>query len=69
MEYKGYTIEEDFRNPYSSTPEFMFYPTSEGVQHDADCDEDGYHYAGNCEWRDSIEEAKQEIDELTLNQN
>lgn len=64
MEYRGYTIQKDCRNPYSAKPEFMFYPTSDGVQHDADCDEDGYFYCGNCKWEDSIEEVKWKIDEI-----
>lgn len=62
--YKGYSIVPDFRNPYSNVPEFMYYPTSEGVQHDGDMDEDGYHYCGNCKWAESIEEAKACIDDL-----
>lgn len=66
IQYKGFTIQEDFRNPYSSKPEFMFYPTAEGVQHDADCDQDGYRYCGNCKWASSIEEAKDEISEIVM---
>jgi len=63
VEYKGYTIEEDFRNPYSNKPEYMYYRTSEGIQHDADCDQDGFFYTGNCKWADTIEEAIEEISE------
>ncbi len=65
VEYKGYTIQEDYRNPYSNKPEFMFYLTEQGVQHDADYDGEQYKYCGNCKWADSIEEAKEEIDEIT----
>jgi hypothetical protein len=64
IQYRGYSIQEDFRNPYSSKPEFMFYRTSEGIQHDADCDQDGFFYTGNCKWTDSIEDAKATIDDL-----
>lgn len=63
MTYKEFTIEEDFRNPYSNKPDYMFYKTSEGVQHDGDYD-DGWHYTGNCKWASSLEDAKNEIDEL-----
>lgn len=67
-EYKLFTIEEDYRNPYSNVPEFMFYLTSEGVQHDADCmDGESFTYTGNCKWASTLEEAKMEIDELNLN--
>lgn len=63
--YKGYTILEDNRNPFGAT-EFMFYPSDEGVQHDADMDQDGYHYCGNCGWASTIEEAKDLIDEKIM---
>ena len=66
MNYKGYTIEEDFRNPYSNNPDYMFYPTSEGIQHDADQDSDGMRYCGNCKWSHTIEDAKDQIDKLTM---
>lgn len=62
--YKNYTIEEDFRNPYNNVPEFMFYKTEEGIQHDGDGGPDGYKYCGNCKWADSVEDAMLEIDEL-----
>lgn len=65
-EYKNYTIEEDYRNPYSNEPEFMYYKTEEGVQHDADCkDGESFTYTGNCQWASSLEDAKLEIDYLT----
>lgn len=65
IQYKGYTIEEDFdRNPYSRKPEFMFYPTEQGAQHDYDGDSEGYKYCGNCKWADDLEEAQIQIDEL-----
>jgi hypothetical protein len=66
--YKGYTIEEDHRNPYNKDPEYMFYPTEQGVQHDADGDSEGWKYTGNCKWTDSMEDAKDQISELVIQQ-
>lgn len=66
MEYKGYTIQEDYRNHYNKEPEFMFYPTEQGIQHDADGDSEGWRYTGNCKWADSIEEAKDQISEIVM---
>jgi len=65
LQYKGYTIEEDYRNPNSNKPDYMFYPTAEGIQHDADCDQDGFFYTGNCQWDSTLEGVMAEIDELT----
>jgi hypothetical protein len=62
--YKGYSIQPDFRNPYNRNPEYMFYLTSQGIDHDYDMDSDGYRYCGNCKWADSIEECKLLIDEI-----
>ena len=63
--YKGYTVQKDWRNPYDNKPEFMFYKTSDGIQHDGDCtDGESFTYCGNCKWAGSLEEAKDEIDEL-----
>lgn len=62
MIYKTYTIEEDQRNPYGK-PEFMYYLTEDGVQHDADYDGESYKYCGNCKWASTLAEAKDEIDE------
>lgn len=62
VEYRGFTIEQDYRNPYSNECEYMFYPTNEGIQHDADQDGDDMVYCGNCKWAYSIDEAKDEID-------
>jgi hypothetical protein len=65
--YKGYTIEEDyFINPYSKDPSYMFYPTEQGAQHDADGDSEGFRYCGNCKWTDSIEDAKDQISEIVM---
>jgi hypothetical protein len=64
IKYRNYTIQEDFRNPYSSKPEYMFYPTAEGIDHDADCDGEGYYYTGNCKWTYTLEDAKAEIDAI-----
>lgn len=64
IKYRSYTIQEDYRNPYSNVPEYMFYPTAEGIDHDADFDGESYSYAGNCQWTSSIENAKAEIDDL-----
>jgi hypothetical protein len=65
MEYKNFTIQEDQRDPYGAA-EYMFFPTSDGIQHDADYDGESYKYCGNCKWADSVEEAMIEIDELTF---
>jgi hypothetical protein len=65
IHYKGYTIEEDYLiNPYNKNPSYIFYPTEEGVNHDADGDSDGFRYCGNCKWVDDIGEAKILIDEI-----
>lgn len=64
IEYRGFTIQEDFRNPYSKNPEYMFYPTEQGIQHDAESNGEDMKYCGNCLWESSIDEAKAEIDEL-----
>lgn len=63
-EYKNYTIEES-KCSYTGTPEFMFYKTSQGVDHDYDLDGEDYTYCGNCKWASTLEDAKDEIDELT----
>lgn len=63
--FKGYTIELDYGNPYNRA-EFMFFPTEQGAQHDADYDGERYKYCGNCEWADSLEEAKDAIDEIIM---
>lgn len=63
-EYKSFTIEEDYRNPYSNKPEYMYYPTADGVQHDADYVNESWKYCGNCEWESSLEEAKAAIDDI-----
>lgn len=65
MEYKGYTIVEDFRNPYGKECEYMFYHSKEGIQHDADYDGESFKYCGNCQWASSLEDAMSEIDEMT----
>lgn len=63
MKYKDYTIQEDYRNPYSIKPEYMYFLTDDGVQHDGDYDGESFKYCGNCSWADSLEEAKAEIDD------
>lgn len=69
IQYKGYTIHQDFiHSHYSAHPEYILYPTNEGIQHDADGGPDGYKYCGNCKWFTSIEECKDEIDELTYSE-
>lgn len=65
LNYKSYTIIEDYQNPYSNKPDFMYYPTSEGAQHDADYDGESYRYCGNCRWEDSLDGAKDAIDEIS----
>ena len=63
IQYRGYTIVEDYqRDPYRKEPYFMYYPTEQGVQHDADFDGDGFKYCGNCKWEDSLDAAIGEID-------
>jgi hypothetical protein len=64
MKYNGYTIELD-RESYIGQ-RYMFYKTSEGIDHDADLDGEDYKYCGNCKWADSIQDAKNAIDELCL---
>jgi hypothetical protein len=62
--YKGYTITTDYQGGWYER--IMFYPTEQGIDHDADMDENGYHYCGNCQWVDSIDEAKDAIDEKIM---
>lgn len=64
VKYRTYTIEEDFRNPYSNKPDFMYYITEQGIQHDADLRNGDLVYCGNCKWASSLQDAKDEIDEL-----
>lgn len=64
IQYRSFTIKEDFNNPYKNVPSFMFFLTKDGEQHDADYDGEGYKYCGNCKWADSIEECQEMIDEL-----
>jgi len=66
ISYRGHTIEPDYRNPYSSKPEYMYYPTEEGPDHDYDLVGEDYKYCGNCGWADSIEEAKDAIMEKIM---
>jgi hypothetical protein len=61
IEYRGYTIDEHWEL-YAQAPNFMFYPSDEGIQHDADYDGESYKYSGNCQWAESVDEAKDEID-------
>lgn len=66
MTYRGYTIESCVRGYDANIGNFMFYPTEQGVDHDADYDGESYKYCGNCRWADSIEEAKDEIFEKVM---
>jgi hypothetical protein len=76
LEYKGYSIQEDpekGRDVYSDPEKgyrlrLILYPTEQGIQHDYDGDSEGFRYCGNCKWADSIEEAKEIIDEITESQ-
>jgi hypothetical protein len=61
IEYRGYTIQEN-DDPYSTINDYIFYPTHEGIQHDADLVGEDYIYSGNCQWAESVNEAKDEID-------
>lgn len=70
MNYKNWTIEEDTERHASLSivkhkPKmtYLAYPTSEGIQHDADHDGDSFRYAGNCLFADTIEDLQEEIDE------
>lgn len=71
--FKGYTIETvrvQDRNPYAQAHEveYMYYPTEQGIQHDADCtDDETYSYCGNCNWAPTTEDAKDDIERLTAN--
>jgi hypothetical protein len=62
LEYRGYSIEQDNT---MHIDRLIIYPTEAGIQHDCDGDSEGFRYCGNCKWADSIEEAKEIIDELT----
>ena len=65
MEYNGYTIEIDKDRTYNmGHEEYIFYKTDEGIQHDGDFDGQDWHYCGNCKWAGSIEDAKDQIDEM-----
>ena len=66
IQYKGYTIKEDWSNPFSNKPMYKFFPTDEGEQDDADGDSEGYKYCGNGRWESSLESAKDEITVLVL---
>ena len=66
INYRGFQIEEDFRNPYSNDPEYMYYPAEQGAQHDYDLVGEDYVYCGNCKWAGSIEEAKDQIFEKIM---
>lgn len=63
MEYRGYTIERG-QHPWTGEPEYMFYPTSEGISHDGDYDGEQYRYCGNCAWASDLDDAKDMIDEI-----
>ncbi len=67
IQYKGYTIEIDKEETHlSGFSQYMFYKTSEGIQHDGDFDGEDWKYCGNCKWSDCIEDCKAQIDELTF---
>lgn len=57
--YRGYSIEKDSSGMYPGW--FMYYPTEQGVQHDADMDGEDYHYCGNCGWASDLDQVKDEI--------
>jgi hypothetical protein len=64
LEYKGYSIEQDPDYDYSGHS-IIIYPTEQGIQHDEDFNGERTKYCGNCKWADSVEEAKEIIDEIT----
>lgn len=59
IEYRGYTIELT-EHLYKTM--FMFYPTAAGI----DCDFDGERWTSNVSHALTIEDAKEEIDEIML---
>ncbi len=63
VEYKGHSIRRDFRNPYRAKPEYIFYPTDQGEQHDYDYCDGSFIEMGNCKYADSISDCKKLIDE------
>lgn len=58
-EYKGYTIEPT-EHLYKNV--FMFYPTAQGI----DCEFDGERWRSNVQHANTLQEAKDEIDEIML---
>jgi hypothetical protein len=64
MEYKGYTVFEESVYPKGSR--WMCYKTSEGENHDCDYIGEERVYRGNCRWADSLDECKEMIDDLTI---
>ncbi len=53
MQYRGYTIEKAYHG-------YDFYKTSQGV----DCEWTGDSWKSNVSWANSIDDAKQEIDDI-----
>lgn len=69
IQYRGYTIQMDNRNPYGKA-EFMYYPTDEGISHDASCDDgESFSYCGNCRWAESLEDAIDDIFDIVEREN
>ena len=69
-EFMGYTIqEEDHSNPYASGSQFKYWPTHQGEQDDADCDDGVFHYCGNARWADTLEDAQDMIHDLNPQTN
>lgn len=62
VEYSGWTIVLDVER-FMAKRRFIMYPTEQGIQHDYDMVDGRNKYCGNCLWADSIEEAKELIDE------
>jgi hypothetical protein len=62
LEYRGYSIEQDTT---LHPDRIIIYPTLAGIEHDHDYNGSSYTYCGNCKWADSVEEAKEIIDEMS----
>ena len=65
MNYGKWTIKRT-EDIFGHRQSFVCFPTEEGIQHDYELTENGHKYCGNCLWADSVEEAKELIDEKTL---
>jgi hypothetical protein len=66
IHYKGHTIQIDpVETDNWRQTRFVIFPTNQGIDHDGDFDGESWHYCGNCKWAGSIEDAKDQIDEMS----